>query len=179
MDMNTAYLYAPIDEIFLEQPEVFKQGDGDMVCELKRSLYGLKQSGCNYYECLEHRLKHLGFQFLQQDKCLWTQKGATIIAGHCCGSTTVSTVQPVRTLDDGLKQRFAISSQQVTLALLRGSRALHLKRARRFDVKPRAVHIKLADEIRNVQLEYHFNSLIRQMCTQLRRPAERRLRGSF
>ena len=71
LDIKTAYLNAPIDEdIFLEQPERFKQGDGDMVCKLKRSLYGLKQSGRNWYVCLSHRLEQLGFHSLQHDWAL-------------------------------------------------------------------------------------------------------------
>ena len=75
MDIKTAYLNAPIDEeIFLEQPEGFKQGDGDMVYKLKRSLYGLKQSGRNWYECLSHRLEQLGFHSSQHGRCLFTQK---------------------------------------------------------------------------------------------------------
>ena len=75
MDIKTAYLNAHSEEeSFLEQPEGFKQGDGDMVCKLKRSLYGLKQSGCNWYECLSHRLEQLVFQSSQHEKCLWTQK---------------------------------------------------------------------------------------------------------
>ena len=122
MDIKTAYLNAPKgEEIFVEQPEGFKQGDGDMVCKLKRSLHGLNKSGRNWYESLSHRLEQLGFHSSQHDKFLWTKRGATIIAGHWCGLTTSSTVQPTRTLDDGLRQRWANGSQLVTLALLRGS----------------------------------------------------------
>ena len=45
-----------------------------MVCKLNRSLYGLEQSGCNWYECQSHQLEQLGFHSSQHDKCLWTQK---------------------------------------------------------------------------------------------------------
>ena len=62
MDTKTAYLIAPIDaEIFLEQSKGFTQGDGDNVCTLKRALYGLKQSGRNWYKCVAHRTEQLGF----------------------------------------------------------------------------------------------------------------------
>ena len=55
MDLKTAYLHAPIDyEIFVEQPEVFKTNK--LVYRLKKSLYGLKQSGRNWnkmlHECI-------------------------------------------------------------------------------------------------------------------------------
>ena len=52
MDVNTAYLNAPIDcEIYMEQPEGYKlksRTDRELVCKLKRRLYGLKQSGRNW-----------------------------------------------------------------------------------------------------------------------------------
>ena len=57
MDVKTAYLHAPIDnEIFVEQSEGFKTNK--LVYRLKKSLYGLKQSGRNwkkmFHECLIH-----------------------------------------------------------------------------------------------------------------------------
>lgn len=49
MDVTTAYLNAPIDcEIYVSQPKGFIQTgqDGEtLVCKLRKSLYGLKQSG--------------------------------------------------------------------------------------------------------------------------------------
>ena len=52
LDVKTAYLNAEIDEeIFVQQPlgfEVLKDGE-NLVCELKKSLYGLKQSGRNWF----------------------------------------------------------------------------------------------------------------------------------
>ena len=66
VDTKTTYLTAPKDEeIFQEQPKRFKQGDGDMVCKLKSSLYGLKQPGRNWYKGLAHRLEQLWFHSLQ------------------------------------------------------------------------------------------------------------------
>lgn len=51
MDVKTAYLNAPIDcNIYIKQPEGFEKvgKNGEMlVCKLKKSLYGLKQSGPN------------------------------------------------------------------------------------------------------------------------------------
>ena len=52
MDVKTAYLNAPIDcELCIEQPEGFvadDKTDGNLVLKLKKSLYGLKQSGINW-----------------------------------------------------------------------------------------------------------------------------------
>ena len=51
MDIKTAYLNAPIDcELYMEQPEGYesKGPNGEkLVCKLRKSLYGLKQSGHN------------------------------------------------------------------------------------------------------------------------------------
>ena len=62
MDVKTAYLNAPIDcEIFIKQPEGFEQvgENGEtLVWKLKKSLYGLKQSGRNWNNLLQDFLIH-------------------------------------------------------------------------------------------------------------------------
>ena len=46
MDVNSAYLNAPLDyEIYVEPPEGFKVKNGNYVWKLRKSLYELKQSG--------------------------------------------------------------------------------------------------------------------------------------
>ena len=56
MDVKTAYLNAPIDcVIFMDQPEGFEvvgEGTQRLVCRLRKSLYGLKQSGRNWNNIL-------------------------------------------------------------------------------------------------------------------------------
>jgi hypothetical protein len=54
LDVKTAYLNAPIDcEIFMEQPEGFKytcsniNSSENLVWQLNKSIYGIKQSGRN------------------------------------------------------------------------------------------------------------------------------------
>jgi hypothetical protein len=43
-DMKTTFLYGELEEeVYLEQPEGFDDGNG-RVCRLKQSLYGLKQA---------------------------------------------------------------------------------------------------------------------------------------
>ena len=70
MDIKTAFLNAPIDEvIYIQQPEGYEQGNG-LVCLLAKSLYGLKQSGKNWYKRLMRRLKALGFISSVHDICL-------------------------------------------------------------------------------------------------------------
>uniref|UniRef100_A0A2N9J5Y1 CCHC-type domain-containing protein n=1 Tax=Fagus sylvatica TaxID=28930 RepID=A0A2N9J5Y1_FAGSY len=52
LDVKTAFLHGNLEEeIFMEQPEGFKQpGTENLVCRLKKSLYGLKQSPRQWYK---------------------------------------------------------------------------------------------------------------------------------
>jgi hypothetical protein len=67
MDVKTAYLNADIDcELYVQQPEGFIRAgnNGDkLVCKLKKSLYGLKQSGRMWNNMLHKYL--LDEQFVQ------------------------------------------------------------------------------------------------------------------
>ena len=51
LDVKTTFLHGDLDEeIFMEQPEGFVQHHkGRLVCKLKKSLYGLKQSPRQLY----------------------------------------------------------------------------------------------------------------------------------
>uniref|UniRef100_A0A2N9FN54 Integrase catalytic domain-containing protein n=1 Tax=Fagus sylvatica TaxID=28930 RepID=A0A2N9FN54_FAGSY len=68
IDYDEAFLHGNLEEeIFMEQPEGFKQpGTENLVCRLKKSLYGLKQSPRQWYKRLksllhkEFEMKDLG-----------------------------------------------------------------------------------------------------------------------
>lgn len=85
MDVKTAYLHAPIDEeIYLEQPEGFEvtlKTNEKLVCKLKKSLYGLKQSGRNWYKQLNDHLERNNFKKNQSDNCVYRKqtKDGTIV----------------------------------------------------------------------------------------------------
>ena len=51
MDVKTAFLNGSIDEtIYMVQPENFESNDSkQLVCRLKRSIYGLKQASRQWY----------------------------------------------------------------------------------------------------------------------------------
>ena len=77
MDIKTAYLNADIEEeVYLQQPEGFvKLGANGkpLVCKLKKSLYGLKQSGRNWHLLLSSYLEKLLFKRSINDPCLFTK----------------------------------------------------------------------------------------------------------
>ena len=86
MDVKTAFLHAPIDtEIYLEQPEGFevKSNDGEkLVYRLKKSIYGLKQSGRNWNRVLHDHLCNDGFVQNSVDHCVYkktTNDGVTLV----------------------------------------------------------------------------------------------------
>lgn len=78
MDVKTAYLHAPIDEeIYLAQPEGFEKTSEtreQLVCKLKKSLYGLKQSGRNWYKQLNDHLEQNNFERNKSDHCVYRKQ---------------------------------------------------------------------------------------------------------
>ena len=75
MDVKSAYLHAPIDhDVYLCPPEGYKiPNDGKRwTCHLKKSIYGLKQSGRNWNQLLDSFLKEQGFRQSELDLCLYT-----------------------------------------------------------------------------------------------------------
>jgi len=79
MDVKTAYLNAPLDcEILLEQPEGFEiasSSDDVLVYKLKKSFYGLKQSGrsSNWNSLLHSYLLENSFTQSDIDNCVYVK----------------------------------------------------------------------------------------------------------
>ena len=80
MDVKSAYLNAYLDcEVYMEQPQGFE--DGDYVLKLKKSLYGLKQSGRMWNNLLHSFLTELGFIRSEAENCVYVrvQSGIKVI----------------------------------------------------------------------------------------------------
>ncbi|KAL0117638.1 hypothetical protein PUN28_008790 [Cardiocondyla obscurior] len=62
MDVISAYVQGELnDEIYMEQPEMFvKHGHEEKVCKLLKPLYGLKQSGREWYKKLDNYITKIG-----------------------------------------------------------------------------------------------------------------------
>lgn len=77
LDVPQAFTQAPLDEdVYMEMPEGFEQ-DG-MVCHLKKSLYGLKQSPRNWYLlCSAFIVDSLHFRATVSDPCLFYKQTRT------------------------------------------------------------------------------------------------------
>ena len=74
-DVSAAFLYAPMkEEVYVQQPpgfEVKGSGDYTLACLLLLSLYGAKQSCCNWGGVRNDELFGLGFRQMKHDPCMF------------------------------------------------------------------------------------------------------------
>jgi hypothetical protein len=71
MDVKGAYLNSTLQEtIYMQQPEGCEDGMGQ-VCRLVKSLYGLKQAGCEWNNELDGKLKVHEYERLLSDPCAY------------------------------------------------------------------------------------------------------------
>ena len=80
MDITTAVLNGDLKEsIYMKQPEgCAVKGKEKLVCKLKKSLYGLKQSPRCWNEALHKHLKKVGFEQTNSDPCVYTASGGEL-----------------------------------------------------------------------------------------------------
>jgi hypothetical protein len=73
MDVKTTFLNGELDEeIYMKQPEGFvTHGHEDMVCRLRKSLYGLKQAAKQCHEKFDRTLTSAGFVVNEADTCVY------------------------------------------------------------------------------------------------------------
>ncbi|CAI7729050.1 unnamed protein product [Closterium sp. NIES-53] len=71
IDVANAFLYAPVDaEIFVELPHG-SHGEPNQVCQLQKSLYGIKQAPRLWQQHLHARLIRIGFRQLPHDQGMY------------------------------------------------------------------------------------------------------------
>lgn len=73
MDVTCAFLNGNLnEEVYMKQPEGFiVKGKEQLVCKLKKSIYGLKQSPRCWNFCLDSQLLGMGLQKSQSDPCIY------------------------------------------------------------------------------------------------------------
>ncbi|KAJ1518865.1 hypothetical protein ONE63_011517 [Megalurothrips usitatus] len=78
IDVLSAYLNSHIkEEVYMEQPKGFQEGENpkEFVCRLRRSIYGLHQSGRDWSMYITAYLKELGFSRCVNEPCIFHKKG--------------------------------------------------------------------------------------------------------
>lgn len=96
MDVKTAFLHGLLEaEIFMTQPEGYIKGNANMVCRLKKAIYGLKQASRSWNEVFTNFLKEFNLKQLYTDCC--------VFANYNCNFNKGGTVLVVAIyVDDGL-----------------------------------------------------------------------------
>ena len=74
LDIKGAYLNGILKEkVYMQQPEGYED-DTDRICELLKTLYGLKQSGREWNKELDEKLKKFSFHRLCSDPCTYIKR---------------------------------------------------------------------------------------------------------
>ena len=72
VDVKTAFLNGPLDEeIYMHKPDIM----GSRYWHLRKGLYGLKQSGHQWYLDLNSKLKSVGFRRIEPDWSVHIRRG--------------------------------------------------------------------------------------------------------
>ena len=74
VDVTTAFLNGDLEEeVYMKQPKRFvTKGQERLVCRLRKSIYGLKQSSRCWNTALDSHLKEMGFTQTTSDPCIYT-----------------------------------------------------------------------------------------------------------
>ena len=108
MDVVTAFLNGYLEEeVYMQQPEGFiKPGEEHLVCKLKKSLYGLKQSPRCWNKVFHEYLISLGFIQSQADSCVYI-RGKHIIAVYVDGLILLTnTEEDMNNIKESLTKKF-------------------------------------------------------------------------
>ena len=73
MDVKTAFLNEELEEeVYMKQPEGFPSSDGEqLVCKLKKSIYGLKQASRQWYLKFHNIVSSFVFVENVMDQCIY------------------------------------------------------------------------------------------------------------
>ena len=78
MDISTAYLNSTLStEIYMRQPvgyQVKRQDGQELVCNLKKAIYGLKQAGREWWHTISNFLISFGLKPLETEPCLFKMR---------------------------------------------------------------------------------------------------------
>ena len=73
MGVKIAFLNGKLEEeVYMKQPEGFPSSNGEqLVCKLKKSIYGLKQASCQWYLKFHNIISSFGFVENVMDQCIY------------------------------------------------------------------------------------------------------------
>ena len=119
IDIKTAFLHGELDEeLYMKQPPGFaKAGEEHLVCKLRRSIYGLRQSPRQWNQALHSFLASHGFKRSICDHCVYIRHTGTtrhglpeILVVYVDDILVIApTVKQVEALKTLLKSRFDVT----------------------------------------------------------------------
>lgn len=149
LDVKGAYLNGDLqEEIFLRQPNGFNDGTA-RVCRLKKTIYGLKQSGREWNRKLDKVLIELGFTKSIVDHCVYirTKNGHTSYITVWVDDLMLFTDNPLE-MDEikaHLKKEFEINDLGEPKLII----GLEVKRDRKEQTFLLVRHLMLSESSRN------------------------------
>ena len=116
LDVDSAFLYGTLEEeIYLEQPAGFEKSgpNGEqLVCRLRKAIYGLKQAGRVWWELIDAHLRASGFHNAAGDPCVYRRRHngqMTFLAIYVDDMVVASqSAQAISDLEHDLRKRFAM-----------------------------------------------------------------------
>ena len=125
IDVDNAYLNGVIDaKVYMTQPEGYvdpKFPAPTWVCELQKSLYGLKQAGKIWNDTIHSYIIEMGFTRTSADPCVYIhvtkEKQKVIIGLHVDDFIVAGHQGEIEWLKEQLKKRYRIKSSVATLCL--------------------------------------------------------------
>ena len=111
LDAVTAFLNSCLDtEVYIEQPEMFHNGNYNQVLRLCRSLYGLKQSARLWFDLFAEEMLALGFFQSQYDSALFLNGKGTYVAIYVDDLQIIGPdLAVIENLKTSLSQRFKMT----------------------------------------------------------------------
>ena len=113
-DISRAYFYAPARRsVFIEVPEEDKDpGDGDVVGELRMSLYGTRDAAQNWQECYTKHLEDLGFVSGKSNPCIfWNEARGIQTLVHGDDYVSTGDGSQLEWMKKELEKRFEVKSK--------------------------------------------------------------------
>ena len=112
MDVTTAFLYGDLEEdLYMAQPEgQAKPGEEAMVCKLRKSIYGLKQSPRMWNKRLDEFMRREGLIRIQEDHAIYvlTSNPSQLFVGVYVDDLIIgsSELGVIHSLKESLSQEF-------------------------------------------------------------------------
>ena len=119
LDVKIAFLHGDLEEdLYMIQPEGFiVQGQENLVCKLRKSLYDLKQAPRQWYKKFDSLMHRIGFKRCETDHCCYVKffGNSYIILLLYVDDMLIAgfSIEEINNLKKQLSKRFAINDLEL------------------------------------------------------------------